>query len=123
MPDTKPLSGRSVLVLEDDYYLAEDAKATLESAGATVLGPFRAVDSALDAARNGNADCAVVDINLGGGPNFAPAESLLRMGVPVVFITGYDDSVIPEALSHVPCLQKPTQPHRIIDAVRQTCAA
>ena len=122
MPDSKPLSGRSVLILEDDYYLAEDAKAVLESAGATVIGPFHAAASALDAARNGEPDCAVVDINLGGGPNFAPAEGLLGMGVPVVFITGYDDEVIPEALSHVPCLQKPTQPHRIIAAVQQTCA-
>src|SRR3546814_983738 len=38
MTDTL-LAGCSVLVIEDNFFLAEDARDTLERAGATVLGP------------------------------------------------------------------------------------
>jgi hypothetical protein len=41
------LAGRSVLVIEDDFYLADDAGQTLEDAGAGVLGPASNVEDAL----------------------------------------------------------------------------
>ena len=115
------LNGLSVLVLEDDFYIAEDAKAALEEAGAKVLGPFAASREAIAEAAEAGADCALVDLNLGSGQSFEPARRLLQMGVPVVVMTGYDASIIPEAFSNVPCLQKPTQPRNIVAAVERAC--
>jgi CheY-like chemotaxis protein len=123
MAALKPLSGRCVIVVEDDYYLAEDTKAALEDAGASVVGPFPAAASALQAAEQHAADCAVMDVNLGAGPNFEPAQRLLELGVPVVFVTGYDSSVIPDALSHLPCLQKPADARKLVAAVERLCAS
>lgn len=120
MPATL-LHSLSVLVLEDDYYLAEDAKEVLESAGANVLGPFGKSSIALEEARKTPPDCALVDLNLGSGPDFAAAEQFLKMGIGVVLVTGYDSSIIPQALSHLSCLQKPTQAQRIVTAVARAC--
>jgi hypothetical protein len=38
MSDEMPLRGCAVLVVDDDFYLAEDAREALEEAGAVVLG-------------------------------------------------------------------------------------
>lgn len=122
MEKSRRLSGLAVLVLEDDYYLADDARQVLEDAGARVIGPCADAAEASALADETRPDCAIVDVNLGDGPNFAPAQALLASGVPVIFITGYDHNVIPAALSHVPCLQKPTQSHKIVAAVEQLCA-
>lgn len=121
MPHATPLDGLSVLVLEDDFYLAEDARYALESAGASVVGPFSSLLQALVEAERRKADCALVDVNLGAGPSFEPAERLLKLGVPVIFVTGYDHGVIPEALSKLPCLQKPVEGHKIVAAVEKAC--
>jgi two-component SAPR family response regulator len=118
--DTR-LEGLTVLVVEDDYYLAEDAGAALTLAGARVLGPFAQFDEAQSAVSNIRPDCAVLDINLGNGPDFTSAEAMLSQGVPVMFVTGYDRATIPSELSHVQSLQKPVTGRAIVQAVGQMC--
>lgn len=46
MTDAPDLTGRRVLVVEDDYYLAGDTAAALRRAGAAVLGPCPTEDAA-----------------------------------------------------------------------------
>ena len=117
----KRLSGLSVLIVEDDYYLADDARRALEAAGALVLGPCATLEDAQELFRSNRPDCALLDINLGDGPDFTGARALLDRGVPVVFVTGYDPAVIPAELAHVRCLQKPTSPGKVVQAVGQLC--
>jgi FixJ family two-component response regulator len=112
-----------VLVLEDDYYLADDTAKALEEAGATVHGPFSDAADAIAFADREKPGCAVVDVNLGRGPNFAPARALLARGVSIIFVTGYDGEVIPEDLRTVPCLQKPVSEARLLSAVGSACRA
>lgn len=121
MTRAKPLSGLCVLIVEDDYFLAEDARHALEAAGARVLGPCAKMDEAEELVRSTKPDCALLDINLGSGPDFTGARAMLEQGIPVVFVTGYDAAVIPSELSHVGCLQKPTTPTKIVGAVEQLC--
>lgn len=121
MTGSKRLGGLSVLIVEDDYFLAEDARHALESAGARVLGPFARIEEAEELVHSTRPDCALLDINLGSGPDFTVAKTLLEQDIPVVFVTGYDAAIIPSELSHVNCLQKPTTPNKIIGAVEQLC--
>jgi CheY-like chemotaxis protein len=111
------LHGLSVLIMEDEYYQAEDAREALEEAGAVVVGPCRDEAEALDLVDGRRADCAVVDINLGGGPSFRAARALLERGLRIVFVTGYEKDVIPDDLQYLPCLQKPVDGRRIVAAV------
>jgi len=118
MTVSQPLSGISVLVLEDDYFLADDSQRALEDAGARVLGPYRDFKETLAALQEGDSpNCALVDVNLGYGPTFEPARALRSAGVTVLLVTGYDAAIIPADLKDAPCLQKPVEARQLVTAV------
>lgn len=120
MTDAPDLTGRRVLVVEDDYYMAGDTAAALRGAGAAVLGPCPTEDAARDLLEGETPTHAVLDLNLGGGgPRFEMAHLLEARGVPFVFLTGYDPGVIPADLEDVVRLQKPVPFRDIVEAVSQ----
>jgi DNA-binding response OmpR family regulator len=120
MTGAPDLTGRTVLVVEDDYYIAGDTAAALRGAGATVLGPCPNEDATLDLLEAHTPTHAVLDLNLGGGgPRFEIAHMLSARGVPFIFMTGYDPEVIPEEMTDVVRLQKPIPFRAIVDAVAQ----
>lgn len=116
------LAGLAVLVVEDDYYLADDTRRTLVAAGAEVAGPYARVAETLLRLAEGRIDCGVVDVNLGEGPSFATAQALREQRVPFVFLTGYGREVLPEGFGDVELLQKPIEPRTLIDALARACA-
>ena len=117
------LTGRHVLVVEDDYYLAADTARALGGAGAEILGPCATEEDARAALAEKRPDVGVVDINLGPGPSFKLAEVLKDRGIPFVFTTGYDAEVIPAEFAGVERLQKPLQLRQIVGAVARLTAA
>lgn len=118
MTGAPDLTGRKVLVVEDDYYLARDTAAALAGAGAAVLGPCSNERATLALLEDQTPTHAILDLNLGGGgPNFGIANELQRRGVPFVFLTGYDPDVIPDELASVPRLQKPVQFRAIVETL------
>ncbi|MDV2984364.1 UNVERIFIED_CONTAM: PAS domain-containing protein [Methylobacteriaceae bacterium AG10] len=117
------LSGHRVLVVEDDYYLATDTARALLSAGAEVIGPCPTEEAARDALEDGAPEAALVDINLGSGPSFTLAALLRERGVPFVFITGYDEGVIPPDFADVERLQKPVELRRVVHFLAETLLA
>jgi DNA-binding response OmpR family regulator len=108
------LHGRAVLIVEDDFYLADDTQQILEAAGAKVLGPVSAAEQALSLLELQRPDYAVVDVNLGAGPSFGLASTLQTRGIPFVFLTGYDPDIIPAEFRGAPCLQKPVDPEKVV---------
>jgi DNA-binding response OmpR family regulator len=108
------LLGRAVLLVEDDFCEARDTQQALQHAGASVIGPFGDSESALRSIAGGNPSCAILDIHLRDGTRFNVAEALLDKGVPIIFVTGADSSMIPQDLSEVPVLQKPVDFHSLL---------
>lgn len=107
----KPLDGLHILVVEDEYLIAMDMDVTLTSLGAQVVGPAPSIETAFQAiADDGRVDVAVMDINLGEERSYPVAEVLAERGVPVIFVTGYDDLVVPSPFSSFPRLNKPFNP-------------
>src|SRR3712207_954447 len=93
----EPLAGRRVLVVEDEYFIADDIARALRKLGAEVVGPLASRDEALDAFSSGQSiDAAVLDINLRGDAVYPVADALRGRKVPFVFATGYDPATIPE---------------------------
>ena len=117
------LSGHRVLVVEDDYYLATDTARALQGAGAEVIGPCPTEEAAREALEDGRPAAALVDINLGSGPSFTLAALLRERGVPFVFITGYDEGVIPPDFADVERLQKPVELKRVVHFLADTLQA
>lgn len=112
---TGPLSGRTILLVEDEYFQALDTKSWLEEAGATVIGPVGNRERFAEQVSSNQFDSAIVDINLGFGAEFAVADELARREVPMVFLTGYDCTLIPDAHAKIPCLTKPANVPELID--------
>jgi DNA-binding LytR/AlgR family response regulator len=112
------LKGIDVLVVEDDYFIASDLEQALASAGARVVGPFSRAEQARDALAGGKTvSAAVLDINIAGTMVYPLAEELRSAGIPLVFATGYDASVIPAQFTAVPRLVKPIERHRLVQAL------
>lgn len=115
------LAGRCVLVVEDDYFIAIELCSALRAAGAEIIGPMREIETALAATRDERIDCGVLDINLRGRMTFEVAAALQARGVPVVFATGYDASMIPAALTGTLRLEKPVDLDALCRAVETAC--
>ena len=101
------LRGRSILVVEDDYFLATATCDLLGGLGAEVLGPCSSEEEAMRVITSSTPTSAVIDLNLGEGPRFEVARLLKARGVPFVMLTGYGAETIPSELAGVTHLVKP----------------
>ncbi len=102
------LNGLRVLVVEDDYLLAQELCAGLQDSGAQVLGPFPSLEQAMPALDDPKpTDCAVLDINLGGEVVYPLADILLEKNIPLLFATSYSNWSLPERYNQLPKLEKP----------------
>lgn len=102
------LRGCRVLVVEDDFLIADDFSRRLVAHGAEIIGPAATLDAArqvLD--RAGSVDVAVLDVNLRGTVVFPFARHLEAMGVPFLFCTGYGEDPIGECFRDVTRFEKP----------------
>lgn len=120
--NSAPLAGLRVLVVEDDYFIADEICNTLRGGGAEVLGPSPDLEHGLDLVKSERLDCAVLDINLHGDLAFSLASELRKRGTPSIFATGYDQSVLPGAFSDSVRLEKPVDLNELLRAVRSVCA-
>lgn len=106
-----------VLIVEDEYFIAQDLAEALQEAGAMVVGPAAHYDEALAAIANDGCDAAVIDLNLAGEADFRVADELARRGVPFVFATGYDAGIVPESHQQVQRFEKPYDTAEVVQCV------
>src|SRR5438128_10265294 len=105
MPAAGDLHGLKILVVEDNFLVAELLRELLVDCGCNVVGPAPGVDAGLDLMGQTELDGAVLDINLNGQRCFPIAAALSERSVPFVFLTGYDDpTMIPPEFREVPRL-------------------
>jgi DNA-binding response OmpR family regulator len=112
------LSGKSILLVEDEFLLALQLEELLQSHGGTVRGPYRTLDDAMKAAQHDDFDFAILDINLSGTMAYPLADHLLARGVPFLFLTGYSQGNLPKQFHGVPRLNKPCDQAQLIAILR-----
>lgn len=81
------LRGKIILLTEDDAVLASALAFLLEDHGATVDGPARRVETAMEAISRRMPDGAILDVELLDGEVFPVTNRLKAAGVPIVFYT------------------------------------
>lgn len=113
-----PLQGHRVLVVEDDWFVAEDLGRELKRQGAEVLGPMASVAEATDLLVHGvRPTAALLDVRLEEGTVYPLADLLRRLKVPFVFATAYAREGLPPAYARVPLCEKPVQPWQLVYAL------
>lgn len=68
-----------VLIVEDEYFLAQDLAVALQSRGAKIAALVGELGEALEQLAGGGFDVAVVDINLKGEFAYRIADELRRL--------------------------------------------
>jgi len=118
------LRGLRILVVEDNFLVAENMRELLTARGCDVIGPAARVEVALSLlAANGQVDGSTLDINLGDEDCFPIAAALLERAIPFLFLTGYDnDMSIPAEFRHAPRLSKPVAEQDLIGTAREVFA-
>ncbi len=122
---TADLSGRRVLVVEDEALVSMLLEDMLEDLGCQVLGPLMRVSDALAVVAEPDTqfDVAILDVNLAGERCFTVAEALRARGTPFVLSTGYDDGGIDEGWRDRPILRKPFLSSQLEDVLRRALGA
>ena len=104
-----------ILIVEDDYIIADDMVQALKAIGIEVVGPVASVKAALALiTERGPLDGAVLDVDLQGEMVFPVADELVRRGVPFLFATGHNAAVVPDRFAHVPYCEKPIDMARMV---------
>ncbi|MBX5162033.1 MULTISPECIES: response regulator [unclassified Rhizobium] len=114
---TRLFSGKRILIVEDEYFLADETRRTLEDLGAIVVGPTSNVGRALDLIDREHIDAAILDVYLGDELVFAVADELEARDINFVFATGYDPSHIPVKYKGFALCEKPTELEQIAVAL------
>ena len=121
MNPSPDLSGRKILVVEDEWMIAEHLSMLLEDMKCEVVGPVGNVADALAKTEGEQIDCALVDANLNGCSSAPIVDALAAKNVPFIMVTGYGGLELPsDAMNAAPRLTKPfTEPElaRAITAV------
>ena len=103
-----PLSGLRLLVVEDEYMVADHIGMMLDDLGCEVAGFASTVAEALDLVRSERLDGVLLDGNLNGESSGPVAIELRSRSIPFVVATGYGKLELDaEALNGAPRLAKP----------------
>src|SRR5438552_617023 len=119
MGSAYPLTGRSILVVEDEPLIALEMAALLKSAGANVLSA-RTVMEANKFVDKSKVCGAIVDYGMGDGDTSAFCRHLTERGIRFMFYTGYSDMghAYPDAV----VVQKPANGDALLAAMSDLVA-
>jgi DNA-binding LytR/AlgR family response regulator len=120
---TNHLSGKRVLIIEDEPLIAEHLAYQMSAEGAEVIGPVANVDAALELISHTRLDGATLDIKLMGNKTFEVADVLVARDIPFVFLTGYGAHDVPARHANVSRIEKPVTPDVVSRALKAALVA
>ena len=116
-PGAGILSGRRILVVEDEAMISMMLEELLTEAGCVVIGPVGTADAALSLIEKEAIDCAILDIKLDEGTSLPVAEALAIRGIRFVLSTGYGQDAIDPAYNGAPVLRKVVDLDELVETI------
>ena len=113
----KLLSGRRVLVVEDETLVLLMIEDMLTDLGCESVTTASTVDKALALIDAQVFDAALLDMNLGGNTSHSVAEALIARGVPFVYSTGNTGRKSGDVLHDRPVLKKPFKYEELVETL------
>ena len=110
------LSGRTILIVEDEPLIALDIESGFQRSGATVV-VARSLADARNLIEHGGICAAIVDFGLGDHDANDLCARLKRQHVPFVLHSGYSHTGM--ACEPAAVIPKPASPERLVEAVSQ----
>lgn len=112
------------MVVEDELIFAMNLKKELQREGYRVDDIINRGEAAVPLIKNGQFDCILMDIRLGGALNGVETAQEIRKfsSIPILFITGYmNDSNTDQVktITNSRLINKPVPPEEVILAIRE----
>jgi CheY-like chemotaxis protein len=114
--DSLALSGRSVLVVEEEPLVALQLEEQFYRVGARVLAAGK-LHEALHMVEHPALSAAVVNLRLGSDNTARVCRRLSQLGVPFIFHTRYDAAEASQAWPDAPVVSKPADSRVLVSSV------
>lgn len=111
-----------VMIVEDEFIIADEIAMIVEGAGHSVLGPVASVDEASAMLASDRPDFAIIDANLRGESSSPLARSLAGMEIPFCVCTGYRLDDLKPTFGDVAVIQKPVRDKALLAALERAIA-
>ena len=111
------LSGRRVLVIEDETLILMMIEVMLSDLGCEAITAAATVDKALALIDAHAFDAAMLDMNMNGHPSHPVAEALVARGVPFVYCTGNNSHKWMDVSHDQPVLKKPFKHEQLVETL------
>jgi DNA-binding response OmpR family regulator len=107
-----------IMVVEDEFIIADEIAAIVEESGHEVMGPFGSIEEAAAMlSADDKPDFAILDANLRGRSSVPVADRLKALGVPFCLCTGYRSDDLHSTFGDAPVLQKPVNPRALVTVI------
>jgi CheY-like chemotaxis protein len=123
------MASAKVMMVEDDEFTRATVKSALESKGVNIVFDTASVKEAIEFAKTNRPDVAVLDYNLGKGPNGIDLANQLRRfqpGIAIVLLTAFlDPAQLDKRIAELPVGSKYLIKHSVtkIDVLVDEIAA
>ena len=111
------LSGKTVLIVEDEFLIGLMLIKEITGAGGTSIGPVTSVADALKEIESRIIDLVILDAKLVDGSGADLAVCLDDRRVPYVVVSGYDKVNLPDGLRRAPFIAKPISVPVLLEAI------
>ena len=111
-----------VMIVEDEFIIADEIAAIVAGAGHVVLGPMASVDEATAMLAKQRPDFAIIDANLRGQSSSQLARQLSQMNIPFCICTGYRLDDLRSTFGEVVIIQKPVKTRSLLAALEEASA-
>jgi two-component system, response regulator PdtaR len=117
-----PEKSLRVLIVEDEFIIADEIASIVEGVGHSIIGPAGTVDEAMSILEGGNPDFAIIDANLRGESSSPLAHRLSELHVPFCVCTGYRIDDLRSTFGEVPVVQKPVRARTLLQILAAATA-
>jgi len=112
-----------VLIIEDNPLITMMVRDALTDAGIATVEASSIYEAVSLSECYYRFAAALLDVRVADSLIFPLARTLIRGGIPCVFVTGYDRERMPAEFAHVPYVQKPFRINDLVSTVEGIIAA
>ena len=111
------MSKATIVIVEDEFIIADDLTATLEECGYSIAGVAENVEEFLELMKKNDVDLILLDINLNQPVDGVQIAHIINtdMGLPFIFVTAFTDAATINRVKHTKPYGYVTKPYNDVD--------